>query len=70
MIKAFSNGFRLIIAEDNMILVNKETGMGAYFIFLGILDSEENYNEILIDEYVEPEIEYVESEIEDRLNNQ
>ena len=46
MIKAFSNGFRLIIAEDNMILVNKETGMGAYFIFLGILDSEENYKQL------------------------
>ena len=57
MIKAFSNGFRLIIAEDDMILVNKDTGMGAYFIFLGILDSEENYNEIPIDEYVEPENE-------------
>ena len=66
MIKAFSNGFRLLIAEDGMILVNKDTGMGAYFIFLGILDSEENYNEIPIDEYVEPEIkiEYEEPENE------
>ena len=57
MMKAFTNGFKILIAEDNMILVNKNTGMGAYFMFLGILDSEENYNEIPIDEYVEPEIE-------------
>ena len=57
MLKVFNNGFHLIIAEDNMILVNKDTGIGAYFIFLGTLDSEENYNEIIIDEYVEPEIE-------------
>ena len=70
MIKAFGNGFHLLIAEDNMILVNKDTGMGAYFIFLGILDSEENYNEILIDEYVEPEIEieYEEPENEEPEN--
>ena len=39
-------------------------GMGAYFIFLGILDNEENYNEILADEYVKPEIEYEEPENE------
>ena len=57
MIRAFGNSFRLIVAEDNMILVNKDTGKGAYFIFLGILDSEENYNEIPIDDYVDPEIE-------------
>lgn len=57
MIKAFGNGFHLLIAEDNMILVNKDTGMGAYFIFLGILDSEENYNEIPMDEYEETENE-------------
>jgi hypothetical protein len=57
MIKVFVNNFRLIMAEDNMILVDKETGIGSLLLFLGKHDSEENYNEISIDEYVEPEIE-------------
>jgi hypothetical protein len=57
MIKVFVNNFRLIMAEDNMILVDKETCIGSLLLFLGKHDSEENYNEISIDEYVEPEIE-------------
>lgn len=55
MIKTFDNRYRLLMAEEGMIIVNKETGMGSYCIFLGIHDKEENYTEIPIDEYVEPE---------------
>ena len=64
MIKLFVNNFRLIMAEDNMILINKETGMGSQLLFLGIYDSEDNYNEISIDDYEETIDEEIDEEIE------
>ena len=53
MIRVFNNGFRILIAEDDMILINKKTSIGSYFIFLGIYDSEENYEEITKEKYDE-----------------
>ena len=54
MIKVFVNNFRLVMAEDNMILVDKETGIGSQLLFLGKHDSDDNYDEISIDDYEEP----------------
>ena len=56
MIKTFNNGYRLLIAEDGMIMVDKERGTGSFYIYLGVYDSEENYDEMPIDEYVKPEL--------------
>lgn len=41
-------------AEEGMILVGPD-GYGATIYYLGVYDSPDNYTEIPIDEYVEPE---------------
>lgn len=43
-------------AEEGMILVGPD-GYGATLYYLGIYDSPDNYTEIPIEDYVEPEIE-------------
>ena len=43
-------------AEEGMILVGPD-GYGATLYYLGIYDSLDNYTEIPIEDYVEPEIE-------------
>lgn len=42
-------------AEEGMILVGPD-GYGATLYYLGIYDSPDNYTEIPIEDYVEPEI--------------
>lgn len=59
MIKVFVNNLRLLMAEDNMILTDKETDDGAIKIYLGIYDAPENYTEILEEEYIIPDAEAV-----------
>jgi hypothetical protein len=49
--------FTVIEAEENYILINKQTREGAFVIYLGKNDSPDNYEEIPEDEYVEPEQE-------------
>lgn len=46
--------FTMIEAEENYILVNKQTREGAFVIYLGKNDSVNNYEEILEVDYVEP----------------
>ena len=48
--------FTIIEADEGMILIDSE-GYGATMIYLGIYDSPENYTEIPVGEYVEPEPE-------------
>lgn len=43
-------------AEEGMILVGPD-GYGATLYYLGIYDSPDNYTEIPIEDYIEPEIE-------------
>ncbi len=57
-----TNLFTIIEADEGMILIDPE-GYGATKIYLGIYDSPNNYLEIPVDEYEEPNPEepYVES---------
>lgn len=48
--------FTIIEADEGMILIDKD-GYGSTMIYLGIYDSPENYTEIPVGEYVEPEPE-------------
>lgn len=55
--------FTIIEADEGMILIDKD-GYGSTMIYLGIYDSPENYTEIPVGEYVEPEPEQPEEEPE------
>ncbi len=51
-----NNLFTIIEADEGMILVGPD-GYGATVYYLGIYDSPDNYTEIPIEDYVEPEPE-------------
>ena len=53
-------------AEEGMILVGPD-GYGAKLLYLGIYDSPDNYTEIPESEYVEPQPEEPEEEIEEEM---
>lgn len=44
----------ILLADEGMILVNKNTGFGYSVLYLGNVDDVSNYDEIPLDEYVEP----------------
>ena len=53
-------------ADEGMILVGPD-GYGAKLLYLGIYDSPDNYTEIPESEYVEPQPEEPEEEIEEEM---
>lgn len=55
-----NNLFTIIEADEGMILVGPD-GYGATVYYLGIYDSPDNYTEIPIEDYVEPEPEIEET---------